>query len=104
MKMRIKENSFLAKLAALKLRAGQVAIVFGSTIHLHNTSKEEFLSHPAWVRHELKHIEQYKRYGFVRFLFMYVIESIKTGYYQNRFEVEARAAESDHRKDEIIFS
>lgn len=94
MNPRIKENSFLAKLAAFKLRAGQVAIVFGSTIHLHNTSKDEFLSHPCWVRHELKHVEQYKRYGFARFICMYLIESIKRGYYNNRFEVEARAAEN----------
>src|SRR5688572_18621160 len=95
MKMRIKEKSFLARLAAIKLRSRQVAIVFGTTIHLHNTTRDEFLSHPRWVNHELKHIEQYRRYGFTRFILLYLIESIKKGYYNNRFEVEARAAEND---------
>ena len=93
MNVRIKEKSFLARLAAIKLGSRQVAIVFGSTIHLHNTTKAEFLSNPAWVRHELKHVEQYKRYGFFRFLGMYLVESIKKGYYNNRFEQEARNAE-----------
>jgi hypothetical protein len=39
MKVQIKENSWVAKLAAKKMHADKVAIVFGNTIHLHNTSK-----------------------------------------------------------------
>jgi hypothetical protein len=41
---RIKENSVWAKLAARKLKVQQVAIVFGKTIHLHNTSSRSFLA------------------------------------------------------------
>ena len=93
MEFHIKERSFVARLAAWKLNAKQVAIVFGNTIYLHNTSREEFLANQAWVKHELQHIRQYKRYGFVRFLALYLLESIKKGYHNNRFEVEARAAE-----------
>ena len=89
----IKENSFLARIAAWKLGTKQVAIVFGKTIHLHNTTKKEFLDSPAWLQHELKHIEQYKRYGYIRFILLYLVESIKKGYKNNRFEVEARKAE-----------
>jgi hypothetical protein len=93
MQVHIKENSFLARLAAIKLKSAQVAIVFGKTIHLHNTTREEFLNNQAWVRHELKHIEQYQRYGIARFIVLYLVESIKKGYYNNRFEIEARKAE-----------
>ena len=91
----IKENSFIAKLAALKLNETSVAIVFGKTIHLHNASSEEFVRNDKWLRHELKHVEQFRKYGFVTFICMYLLESIRMGYYRNKFEVEAREAEAD---------
>jgi hypothetical protein len=93
---KIKEHSFIAKLAAMKLRSKQVAIVIGKTIHLHNTSRAEFLSDERWLKHELCHIDQFRRYGFFRFLGMYLWETLKNGYYQNRFEVEARSAEREN--------
>ena len=43
MEFLIKENSWIAKLAAKKLSSENVAIVIGKTIHLHNVSKEDFL-------------------------------------------------------------
>jgi hypothetical protein len=92
-KVKIKENSFVARIAAWKLRSKQVAIVFGNTIHLHNTSSEQFLSNKRWLNHELEHIRQYREHGFIRFIARYLIESIKKGYYNNRFEVAAREAE-----------
>ncbi len=84
----------LAWLAAKKLRSSRIAIVFGNTIHLHNTSEHEFLSNSRWVRHELVHIRQFREYGFLRFIWLYLLESLRKGYYNNRFEVEARASES----------
>ena len=95
MQVRVKENSWVAKLAAAKLRSSKVAIVIGKTIHLHNTSKEEFIADPQWVCHELKHVEQYHRHGTVVFLALYLVEWIRKGYYNNRFEVEARKSEND---------
>lgn len=95
MLVRIKENSLVAKLAAAKLKADQVAIVFGSTIHLHNTSQAEFLKDKEWLCHELKHVEQYRQHGFAGFLIRYLIDWIRNGYYNNRFEKEARENESD---------
>ncbi len=89
----IKENSWLAKLAAVKLRTRSVAMVLGKTIHLHNTTKEDFLKDEKWVKHELCHIKQYKEHGYVTFIIKYLWESLQRGYYQNRFEVEARKAE-----------
>jgi hypothetical protein len=91
--VRIKERSFLARIAAMKLRSGRVAMVLGRTIHLHNVSSEEFLKETRWVKHELCHIQQYKKHGFVPFLAKYLWESVKHGYHNNKFEVEAREAE-----------
>ena len=94
MQFRIKENSPFARLGAWKLRTSRMAMTIGNTIHLHNTSKQEFLEDNRWVKHELKHVEQYQQYGLIRFLWKYTIESIRRGYHNNRFEVEAREAES----------
>jgi len=93
MKVRIKENSGVARIAARWLKASKVAIVFGRTIHLHNTTREEFLSDPHWVCHELCHVQQYKKFGFIGFLARYLAESVRHGYHKNKFEIEARASE-----------
>lgn len=84
----------MARIAAWKLGTDAVAFVLGSTIHLHNVSKEEFLSHAKWVKHELKHIEQFREHGYYRFIWKYLLESIRKGYYNNRYEREAREAEN----------
>lgn len=89
----IKENSWLAKIAAFKLGTKAVAMVLGKTIHLYNTTEAEFLQDEKWVKHELCHIKQFKEHGYFFFIIKYIWESIRKGYYNNRFEVEARAAE-----------
>ena len=88
-----RENSWIAKLAAKKLRSNNVAIVIGSTVHLYNVTTEEFLSNEKWVKHERCHLQQFKKYGTVPFIVKYLFESIKSGYYNNKYEVEAREAE-----------
>ena len=90
----IKENSWIAKLASKKLRTNRVAIVICKTIHLHNTSKQIFLQDERWLKHELCHVRQFKKYGFLNFIIKYLWESIRNGYYNNKYEVEARAAEN----------
>ena len=95
MKVKIRENSPFGKLASKKLKAKSVAIVFGNTIHLWGASKEEFLKNPYWVRHELEHINQYKNYGFFNFIFLYLLETFKRGYYKNKFEELARNKEKE---------
>ena len=82
-------------MAAAKLKSDKVAIVFGDTIHLHNTSRTEFLNDKEWVCHELKHVQQYKQNGFVGFITKYLFDSAKNGYYNNKFEVEARENEKN---------
>ena len=93
LQVNIKENSWLAKLAAWKLGVDNVALTLGTTIHLHKASAEVLINDERWVRHELKHVEQFLKYGFVRFILLYVMESLRNGYENNRFEIEAREAE-----------
>ena len=90
---KIKENSFLARIATKKLGTKRVAMVLGNTIHLWNTTETDFLKNEKWVKHELCHVEQYKRYGFFNFLVRYLWESMRKGYYNNKYEIEARNAE-----------
>ena len=92
-KITVRENSWLAKIAAKKLGVSNVAFTLGHTIRLYNASAAEFLSDERWLRHELKHVEQFRRYGFFTFIFKYSWESFKKGYTNNKYEVEARAAE-----------
>ncbi|WP_207895809.1 hypothetical protein [Hymenobacter gummosus] len=89
---RIVENSPLARLARLKLGQGNVAMVLGRTIHLSGVTREQFLREPSWVAHEMCHIRQVQERGLLRFLWEYLLESARVGYYANRFEVEAREA------------
>ena len=92
---KIKEQSFIARLAAWKLKSDNAAIVIDKTIHLHNTKRNEFLQNKRWVLHELKHIQQFQQYGFLSFILLYIWESIRHGYTNNKYEKEARAAETD---------
>ena len=89
----IKEHSWLAKIAAKKLSSTNVAMVLGKTIHLWGVSKTDFLQDEKWLKHELCHIRQFKQYGYLNFVVKYLWESLRKGYYNNRFEVEARKAE-----------
>ena len=94
-KFTIRESSLIAKLAAKKLRVPTVAFVLGNTIYLHNVHATAFLKNERWVKHELCHIKQFKRYGFLPFIVKYLIASLRSGYYKNKYEEEARAAEYD---------
>ncbi|MBS1496833.1 MAG: DUF4157 domain-containing protein [Bacteroidetes bacterium] len=90
----IKENSWLAKIACKKLGTQNVAMVLGKTIHLYRVSAADFLKDECWVKHELCHINQFKQHGYFMFIIKYLYESLKHGYYNNKYEVEARAAET----------
>jgi hypothetical protein len=96
MKVYLKENSWIARFAAWKLNSKTMALTLGHTIHLYNTRPADFLENKNWVCHELAHVKQFERYGFFLFLARYTKESLIKGYYHNRWEVEARAAEHNH--------
>lgn len=54
---------------------------------------------PGWehnrplIRHELCHLEQIRREGRLRFAVGYLRELVRNGYWNNKYEIEARAAE-----------
>lgn len=93
--VKIKENSWLAQIAARKLRCSHVAMVIGKTIHLYNSSKEDFLKNKYWVRHEIAHVKQFAELGLFKFIVLYLLETFNKGYENNSFEVEARQKERD---------
>jgi hypothetical protein len=101
----IKEGSFIARLAARRMKSPNMAMVIGKTIHLYGVSRKEFLRQPWWVRHEVCHIMQYQELGLILFLWRYLWECKKVGYYANRFEVAARAAENNANiTNKVVFS
>lgn len=92
----------LASLAARRLKQDKMAMVLGKTILLHDTTTHEFISNRKWIRHELAHVQQFKKHGYMLFLFKYLLESIRNGYYNNKYEIAARAAEDDDSLDKFI--
>ncbi len=92
MKYKIVEKSPFARIARMVLKSSNVAMVLGKTIHLSGVNRHEFLRDKAWVAHELCHIRQFQEHGYFRFLWLYLRESVRVGYYNNKYEVEARIA------------
>lgn len=90
---RIREESLAAAVVAYFLKGKKVALVIGSSIYLYGAKETELLESTAWFRHELMHVQQYKKEGTWYFLIKYGWESLRKGYWNNRYEIEARAAE-----------
>ena len=88
--LRTHVNSPLARIARLVLKAPRVAMVVGHTVHLSGATREEFLADAEWVAHEAVHLRQYREHGLLPFLWKYLVESARVGYYHNKFEAEAR--------------
>ncbi|WP_046244366.1 hypothetical protein [Hymenobacter terrenus] len=83
-------RSPLARIARMVLGSQRVAMVIGKTVHLSGTSREDFLADAEWVAHEQVHLRQYREHGLLPFLWKYLVESARVGYYYNKYEVEAR--------------
>ncbi len=89
--MLIRERSLLARLARWKLGSKhRVAMVIGRTIHLSGATRAEFLADAEWVAHEQVHLRQFREFGYWNFLARYLWESARVGYWNNKYEVEAR--------------
>lgn len=95
LEVRIRENSWLAAWAAGKLGSANCALVIGKTIHLHGASGNDLMNNVSWLRHEICHVRQWERDGYLVFLLRYLWFSIVNGYQNNPYEVEARQAEQD---------
>ena len=93
----IKVNSRLAMLAAGLIGKPNAAIVVRNTIYLWGASREVFLQDVQWVRHEVVHVLQYQKYGVLLFWYLYLADSIRKGYLDNKFEREARNFEKDRK-------
>jgi len=98
MEFKIVERSLLARIARMVLKSSNVAMVLGKTIHLSGVSRDDFMEDPGWLAHELCHIRQFREHGFFRFLWLYLKESWRVGYYNNKYEVEARLEGMKHRR------
>lgn len=98
MEYKIVERSPFARIARMVLRSKNVAMVLGKTIHLSGVNRHSFLKDEGWVAHELCHIRQFEEHGFLRFLWLYLRESMRVGYYNNKYEVEARIEGMKHRR------
>ena len=68
------------------------AITLGNTIFV-SCKKQEFLSTPWWVKHELRHVQQYEKEGVFRFLSLYLFYSAFHHNSENPFEKDAENAE-----------
>lgn len=99
----IQTNSWIARLAAAKLRTSSCAVTIGTCIYLYNASCDDLLANQAWYRHELAHVLQYQKFGMFGFLFRYTWYSIRYGYYHNPLELEARIAEENTQIAEGFF-
>ena len=54
---------------------------------------EKWAKNKRLVKHEKKHLEQYKRYWIIGFLPIYIYYHVKYGFLDNPLEIEARASE-----------
>ncbi len=92
-KVRVVENSRIAKLVGRINKEDRYAMTFGRTIFI-NCKKEEFYGQPRWVKHEFTHVEQYKKEGVLSFLTKYIFYSAFHDYSNIPYEKEALAAEN----------
>lgn len=68
-----------------------VAMTLRRTIHVRGPHLRPWL-----MRHELKHVEQFARYGTLGFLVRYLFQCARYGYRNAPLELEARLAEWDY--------
>ncbi len=95
MKIYIQEHSFLARIAAFFLKEKTMALTLGKTIYLWQAECDDFLQNEKWFRHEMAHVQQFHRNGYIFFILAYCWETLLHGYTKNKFEVAARLLENE---------
>jgi hypothetical protein len=80
------------------IKGNRATMTVGNTIYLFGVNKADFIKHKKWLLHEMEHVRQFKRYGFFRFIALYLLETMKKGYYNNRYELEARQSAGEYVK------
>lgn len=66
------------------------AIVFGETVYIREGYKS-VLKDPRVMAEELYHVIQWRRLGWTRLPFIYIINHIRRGYHENPIEREAKS-------------
>lgn len=86
MKIRRKYNNWIPRI----LRVGAITLY---PFILYKRDKEFLKARPDYLKalfkHEYIHIDQVRRMGWFKFYFLYIIENIRKGYKQNKYELEA---------------
>jgi hypothetical protein len=85
-----KYNHWLPKMIAKMNKSKKWAITLGQTAY-YSVPKEEVMKDEEWIRHEEHHKKQFKKDGVPKFLWKYILWSIRYGYWNNPYEEEARA-------------
>lgn len=58
--------------------------------------REDRINDLRLLAHELTHVQQIENLGIFNFTYQYIRESMKTGYRNNKFEIEARAGAKNY--------
>ena len=103
MKVRRKYNNWIPKLLKVNAITLYPFILFKRTV----PGIKAYRTHPEQLfKHEYIHIEQVRKIGWFKFYFLYLVESAKNGYRNNKYEVEAygRQAEPFTAEEEKAFN
>lgn len=97
MKIRRVYNSWIPQL----LKVGAITlypfILFSRSVQGIKTYR---LNPEQLFKHEYIHIEQVRKLGWFKFYFLYLVESAKNGYRQNKYEVEAYDRQTEPLNEE----
>jgi len=63
---------------------------YGLTLYKLVLVRKDSQDFPYVIAHESKHVEQWTRIGFFKFPYLYIKECIAKGYWENKYEIEAR--------------
>jgi len=97
MKIRRKYNNWIPQLLNVGAITLYPFILFSSTVAGIKTYRKE----PEQLfKHEYIHIEQVRKLGWLKFYFLYLVESAKNGYEENKYEVEAYTRQVEPFNDE----
>lgn len=77
----------------MKLMPRFMAMTLGSHVYF-SWSRRVVVNQLSVVRHELRHVMQYKELGFMRFLCTYVWQWVKHGFSYTKIDLEVEAREA----------
>ena len=97
MKIRRVYNSWIPQLLNVGAITLYPFILFSRTV---GGVKTRYRNPEQLFKHEFIHIEQVRRLGWFKFYLSYINENRKTGYKQNKYELEAWERETEPFTDE----